>query len=215
MKLLKIEKAIIFGLVISITAASLSGFSVFSAQCGDIRGRVLRLHILANSDSAADQQLKLNVRDKILAQSAEIFETAKTKEQAEKNIQAKLPEIVKTAQTEVNREGYSYNVGAKLVNMYFTTRTYGDITLPAGNYDAVRITIGSAKGHNWWCVLFPALCLPAAEETQTDELNDVLTPNEVGIVKSSGSKNIVIKFKTVELCEDFKDFLKSHGISFF
>lgn len=215
MKLLKIEKAVLFGLLITVMAVTMSGFSAFSTQCDDIRGRVLRLHILANSDSTADQQLKLNVRDKILAQSSELFIAAKTKEQAEDNVRTKLPEITKIAQDEVEKEGYSYTVKAALVHMYFTTRTYGNITLPAGDYDAVRITIGEAKGHNWWCVLYPSLCLPAAETTQNKELNDVLTPNEVCIVKSPGKQDVVIKFKTVELCEQFKVFLKSHGINIF
>lgn len=214
MKLLKIERAILLGLVISIAAATLSGYSVFSQQCDDIRGRVLRLHILANSDSAADQHLKLNVRDKILEQSDEIFGNAKSKEEAEANARERLPEIIKIAKDEVTREGYSYDVNAQLVNMYFTTRTYGDVTLPAGYYDAVRITIGKAQGHNWWCVLFPSLCLPAAQTNEIDELNSVLPPNEVGIVRAPEGKEVVIKFKIVELCEQFKNFLRSHGISF-
>lgn len=215
MKLLKIEKAVLFGLIITILASSLSGFSVFSTQCGDIRGRVLRLHILANSDSASDQQLKLNVRDRILGQSSDLFKEAKTKAQAEKNIRVKLPEVAKIAQNEITREGYRYKVSAKLVHMYFTTRAYGNIVLPAGDYDAVRVTIGAAKGHNWWCVLFPSLCVPAARKNQTKLLSDVLTPNEVYLVKSSRRPNVVIKFKTVELCQRFKHFLKSHGIYFF
>lgn len=215
MKLLKIEKAVILGFLITILAASFSGFSVFASQCSDIRGRVLRLHILANSDSKADQQLKLNIRDKILEKSQELFVTASNKEQAEKNAREKLPEIIKTAQDEVNREGYKYKVNARLVNMYFTTRTYGKLTLPAGYYDAVRITIGEAKGHNWWCVLFPSLCIPACEGQQNHKLSDVLTPGEVNIVENSDKPDITIKFKTVEVFEQFNDFLKSHGISIF
>jgi stage II sporulation protein R len=212
MKLLKIEKAVLLGLVIAVIASSLSGFSVFSTQCGDIRSRVLRLHILANSDTKVDQQLKLHVRDRILADSAVLFKTTKTKAEAEKDVRAKLPEIIKIAQNEVKREGYAYKVGAKLVHMYFTTRTYGAVTLPAGDYDAVRVTIGAAKGHNWWCVLFPSLCLPAAEKTQSKKLADVLTPAEVRIVKGKGRPDIVIKFKTVELYEQLRQFLKTHGV---
>lgn len=215
MKLLKIEKAVLLGLVITIMATALSGFSVFAAQCSDIRTRVLRLHIIANSDSKSDQQLKLNVRDKLLDKSHEIFAAAASKQQAEKNAREKLPQIIKIAQDEVNREGYHYKVDAHLVNMYFPTRTYGSITLPAGYYDAVRITIGKAKGHNWWCVLFPALCVPACEGQQNQEISDVLTPCETDIVENSEKPDITIKFKTVELFEQFNDFLKSHGINIF
>ncbi len=211
-KLLKIEKAIICGLLIAAISASASGLSVFAQQCDDIRGKVLRLHILANSDSAADQQLKLNVRDKILAQSAQLFESASNKEQAEQNVRTKLPLIDKIAAAEIKKEGYSYCVKAQLVNMYFTTRTYGDITLPAGYYDAVRITIGAAKGHNWWCVLFPALCVPAAKGTESQKLSSVLSHGEVAVIKNKGKPDIVIKFKVIELFEGFNSFLRTHGL---
>jgi stage II sporulation protein R len=210
-KLLKIEKAVLCGVLIAVIAASVSGFSVFAQQCGDIRSSVFRLHILANSDSAIDQQLKLNVRDQILAHSAEIFGDASNKEQAEQNARAKLPEILSIAQAEIKKEGFSYTVKAQIVNMYFTTRTYGDITLPAGNYDALRITIGAAKGHNWWCVLFPALCVPTAEGTESQKLGDVLSAGEVCVVKNTGKPDVVIKFKSLELCKDFENFLAAHG----
>lgn len=214
MKLMKIEKAVLLGLVITIMASAFSGFSVFASQCGDIRGRVLRLHILANSNTVADQQLKLNVRDKILSESQELFANAKTKKQAETSAREKMPEIIRTAQDEVYREGYDYKVRGQVVNMYFSTRTYGKITLPAGYYDAVRLTIGKAEGHNWWCVLFPKLCVPACEGEQKKQISDVLTPGETNIVENYGSTNITIKFKVVEMFEQADEFLKSHGINF-
>lgn len=209
-KILKIEKAVICGLVISIAAAMISGMSVCAKQYDDIRNGVLRLHILANSDSKADQQLKLNVRDKILAQSAELFKTASNKQEAEKNVRAKLPEIVSIAQAEIKKEGYSYPVKAQLVNMYFTSRTYGKVTLPAGNYDAVRVTIGAAKGHNWWCVLFPPLCVPSVQKAESKKIDDILSPGEVCIVKNPGKPDVELKLKSVEFLEQAKDFIKSH-----
>lgn len=208
--ILKIEKAIACGLVISIAAALISGMSVCAKQYDDIRNGMLRLHILANSDSAGDQQLKLNVRDKILAQSAELFKTAANKTEAEKNVRAKLPEITKIAENEIKREGYSYPVKAQLVNMYFTVRTYGTVTLPAGYYDAVRITIGAAKGHNWWCVLFPPLCVPSVQKTESKKIDEILNPGEVCIVKNPGKPDIAIKLKSVELFEQAKEFLEQH-----
>lgn len=215
MKLFKVEKAVLLGLLITVFAASLSGFSVFAKQCSDIRGKVLRLHIIANSDSKADQQLKIKVRDKILSESKELFVAADSKEEAEENVRAKLPEIIKIAQNEVKKEGFDYKVNAQLVNMYFTTRTYDNITLPAGYYDAVRITIGEAKGHNWWCVLFPSLCIPASSDEQKQEISDVLTPDEKDIVENSDKPDITIKFKTVELFEQCNDFFKTHVIDVF
>lgn len=202
MNLRKLEKAIIFGLVLTVSVAMLSQFSQFSAQCDDIRSKVLRLHILANSDSAEDQQLKIKVRDRILAASSELFKKADNKEEAEKNVRANLDKIKKTAQDEVKREGFDYPVNAELVNMYFTTRTYDTVTLPAGNYDAVRITIGKASGHNWWCVLFPSLCIPAASDDIKQKVDDVLDKEETKIVTNPDS--VVVKFKAVELFEQVK-----------
>jgi stage II sporulation protein R len=213
-KLLKIEKAIICGLLITVTAATVSGLSVFAQQYKQITTDVLRLHILANSDSNSDQQLKLNVRDKILAQSAELFQNAASRAEAEANVRPKLPEIEAIAEAEIKKEGYNYPVKAELVNMYFPNRTYGDITLPAGYYDAVRVTIGAAKGHNWWCVLYPALCLPTADEKTSQKIGDVLSPGEVYIVKNTNKPDIAIKLKSVELFEQFECFLQTNFSSF-
>lgn len=207
-RLLRVEKAVLCGLAIAVAASLFSGYAVTASQCDAIRGSVLRLHILANSDSAADQKLKLQVRDKILAQSQELFGDAANKTQAENDVRAHLAQIAAVAQQEVYAEGYAYPVQAKLVHMYFTTRTYGSVTLPAGMYDAVRVTIGAAKGHNWWCVLFPPLCIPAAESSE--KLGDVLEPGELRLVEGSG-KQVVLKFKSVELCEEFAGFLRANG----
>lgn len=196
----KLEKAIIFGLVLTVSVAFISQFSQFSAQCDDIRSKVLRLHILANSDSSEDQALKIKVRDRILTASSELFKKSADKEEAEKNVRENLDKIKKVAEDEVKREGFDYAVNAELVNMYFTTRTYDNVTLPAGNYDAVRITIGKAAGHNWWCVLFPSLCIPAASDKQ--KVDDVLDKDETEIVTNPDS--VVVKFKTVEIVEQIK-----------
>lgn len=207
-RLLRVEKAVLCGLLIAAAASLFSGYAVTASQCDAIRGSVLRLHILANSDSAPDQKLKLQVRDKILAQSQELFGDAGNRAQAESDVRAHLAQLAAVAQREVYDEGYTYPVQAKLVHMYFTTRTYGSVTLPAGMYDAVRVTIGAAKGHNWWCVLFPPLCIPAAESGE--KLGDVLEPGELRLVEGSG-KQVVLKFKSVELCEEFAGFLRESG----
>ena len=157
----KIEVALVIGLAFSIF---LSSFTSFAKDCDEIRSESLRLHILANSDSEADQALKIKVRDKILERSPELFLPARSKAQAKDSIAHELPRIAETAREEVLRAGYDYPVKAELVNMYFETRAYGGLSMPAGRYDAVRVTIGSADGENWWCVLFPPLCIPAAGE---------------------------------------------------
>jgi stage II sporulation protein R len=202
----RIEKAILCGLVIAILVAIFTDFSVFAQQCDEIRSSVLRLHILANSDSVSDQNLKLKVRDKILSESSELFTTAPNKQQAIADVKKNLDKIKAISQNEVYNEGYKYLVNVELVNMYFTTRTYGDITLPAGDYDAVRILIGEARGHNWWCVLFPPLCLPSAEGTV--KLNKVLNKNQANIVKCNNKPQIKIKFKVVEIYERIVNYFK-------
>ena len=174
----KLLRALAMALSLSL-ALSLCGFA---GECGEIRGRVLRLHVLANSDSAEDQALKLLVRDTIVQEAAGLFDTAANEAEALAQAQARLPELEAAAQQRVYDEGYDYEVHATLVNMYFTTRQYEAVTLPAGFYDALRITIGSGQGHNWWCVVFPPMCVSAA--TQAAELSDVLEPEQEEIVTS-------------------------------
>jgi len=157
----KIEIALVIGLVLSIF---LTSFTSFAKDCDEIRSASLRLHILANSDSEVDQALKLKVRDRILEQSPDLFLPARSKAQAKQAVERELPQIENAAREEILRAGYDYPVKAELVNMYFETKTYDGLILPAGRYDAVRVYIGSARGENWWCVLFPPLCIPAASE---------------------------------------------------
>lgn len=202
------EKSVCLALIFAI----LFSFTGFTAECEDIPGHVLRLHVLANSDSQQDQALKLKVRDRILQVSAGMLDGVKSRNDAEKAVSSHLEEIKNAAQEEVYREGYRYPVHVELTNMYFSTRQYGNATLPAGMYDALRITIGSGNGHNWWCVLFPALCLPAAEAPSS--LKDVLNRNEMQLVYGKGG--YVVKFKSVELYEQFRGWLQKYGIfSFF
>ena len=162
-------KAILCGFVICLALS----MTDFDAQSKEISNEVFRLHILANSDSEADQNLKLSVRDEVQKFCYNIYDNAKTKADAEKIISDKLDDIVAVAQNEVYKNGYDYPVKAEIVNMYFTNRVYDNITLPAGDYDAVRITIGEGKGHNWWCVMFPPICISAADNDA--EISDVLS----------------------------------------
>ncbi len=184
-------------------------FSVvsFAGACEDIESRVLRLHILANSDSESDQVLKLKVRDAILEISPEIFGNTSSKQEAIKRAKADLPKIIDEAERVIKAEGYNYNVRAEVVNDKFNTRVYENFTLPAGDYDAVRIIIGSGSGHNWWCVMFPALCLPSAEG---NELQNELPDSEKCIVDNNENNNgYEIRFGVVEAVSSFSDWLCS------
>lgn len=134
----------------------------FFAAAQRAQEEVLRLHILANSDSEEDQQLKLLVRDHILQEVSEWFLSETDRNTVERIIQQRLAEITVLAQERVKEEGYDYPVSVQLCHSDFPTREYDGFTLPAGDYDALRILIGEGKGQNWWCIMFPPLCVPTA-----------------------------------------------------
>ena len=190
-----IEFSVIFGMLISILVC----FSGLATESEAISNQVLRLHILANSDSEEDQQLKLKVRDAILEEYN--FYQMSSLEEAERYVADNLEAITQTAQQVVCSEGYDYPVKAEIVNMFFDTRRYEDFTMPAGRYDALRITIGNAEGHNWWCVLYPPLCVPAAEPKQ--ELEENLTEEQCEFVGDSPKYDV--RFAFVEVWENLKN----------
>ncbi len=176
--------ALIFTLLLS--------FASFEGECSEIRQSVLRMHVLANSDSEEDQQLKLKVRDRLLAESEQLFRNAHTKEEAETAAIKKIPYLEAAARDEIQKQGFDYDVKVEIGKAWFDTRHYGEITLPAGSYEAVNVYIGRGEGKNWWCVMFPQLCLPAAEG---DELEMVLTEEQSNITQG----DYEIKFYLVEL----------------
>jgi stage II sporulation protein R len=170
----------------------LSAFAEAAERNGQPQGEVLRLHILPHSDSAEDQQLKYELRDFILEAAGENLAEAKTLDEAVQIAANKLPEIQKNAEAFIREKGYPYNVEVALVNMFFTTRVYENITMPAGNYSALRITIGEGAGQNWWCVVFPPLCLPVVTGSEL-----YFTPEASEIIETGGSR-IEVRFKLFE-----------------
>lgn len=157
------------GLVLSIAISNI--FSVVSdgMTLDSLRESVLRLHILANSDSTSDQQLKLCVRDALLEHGEEIFGDAENFDEAEQYAEHNLALVKKIAEETLREKGCNLPVSAEITEMYFDDRTYGDITMPAGDYTALRVEIGKADGHNWWCVMYPPLCIPAACENEVED----------------------------------------------
>lgn len=141
----------------------------FCRDCREAQGAVLRLHILANSNSAEDQQLKLRVRERLLEEGANWFSPSSNKEEAQAALQERLPQLAALAEEELRAAGCDATVAVELRHETFPRRCYGDYTLPAGDYDALRVLLGEGEGQNWWCVLYPNLCLPAAWEQQPDE----------------------------------------------
>ncbi len=159
----RLDAALGAGLLLAMLITPLAGFG---QRCAQVRQEVLRLHILANSDSEADQALKLRVRDAVLEETGGLFAAAGTLEEAQAAALENLPAIEAAARRALAEAGGDAPVKAELTRMYFNTREYGeDTTLPAGEYQALRLSIGEARGRNWWCVMFPPLCVPAAEAT--------------------------------------------------
>lgn len=179
-------------------------FCGFAACCDGIRQQVVRVHILANSNSEEDQALKLKVRDAVTKEGADLLDGTETAAEAREKIAAALPTLQAAAQTCVYQNGYGYTVNVEVTNMYFATRTYDSGTLPAGYYDAVRFTIGEGQGHNWWCVMYPPLCVSAAADP--DSLQNALTEDQTHIAQNA--PRYQVRLKVVEwweqLCNLFR-----------
>lgn len=203
MKIKLIEISIILSLFICIISC-LS----FERDCESIREKVLRLHVIANSDSEADQELKLKVRDRIIEESDELFTLSENREEAEKNLQKSLSNLKTITEEVIAEEGSTATVEVRVEPSYFPVRTYEDFTLPAGIYSSLKVIIGEGKGKNWWCVLFPPLCLPAAEKRE-DVLSDVLSEKELKLVSSKPQYEV--RFWFYEKLQEIKISYKSEG----
>lgn len=194
----RFEFSIILGLIFSI----LLSFTGFDASCSEIKREVLRLHVIANSDSDEDQQLKLLVRETVLEQSEDIFAHSKNKSEALLSAKNNLSKIVSSAQKTVYENGYSYTVTGEVCKSYFPQKEYVNFTLPAGYYDAVRIKIGKAEGKNWWCVLFPEVCLSASAN-----LSETLSSSSTDAVENP--QNYKVRFKVVEIISAAREKINS------
>lgn len=189
LKKFRLQLSLLIALVLLLVFSS---FQTFAQTAQALESDLLRLHIIANSDDEADQQLKLALRDFLLENDDKIFKNADSIENAKKNAELSLSEIERLAALKTKELGFDYPVKAELVNMYFTTRVYDNVTLPAGNYDALRITLGSGEGKNWWCVLYPPLCISAAADT-----DGFFSDSELDLIKNG--EKYKIKFMAYEI----------------
>lgn len=196
MKRNSFEISAIFAFLITVIIS----LCTFESSCSRISGQVLRLHVIAASDSQEDQALKLRIRDKILECSDDVLKDTTQKNGAEREIANSLEVLRAAAEEEIRKSGYDYPVKVELTKTGFPTRTYGNVTLPAGQYNAVRVIIGSGEGKNWWCVMFPPLCLSAAKK-QTG-LSDVLNREELELAESDPKYEV--RFWFVEKLEQLK-----------
>lgn len=172
----------------------------FESTCNELQNDVLRLHILANSDGVIDQQMKLKVRDEVVAEISPLYNGVTDKEEAIAITKNNLTLIEKVAQEVVVSYNADYTVNASIAHKYFDTRYYDNFTMPAGMYDTLQITIGEAKGKNWWCVMYPTLCVGAASEKS---MKDDLSDEEYKVITED---DIEYKFKIVEYFEKISSF---------
>ena len=171
-----------------------------------IYDNVIRLHVLANSDSEEDQALKLCVRDAILEATAEMTLTCDKIEDAELLFSEKIDYITDVARTCIAENGYSYDVSVELSEELYPTRNYDAFCFPSGEYLSLQVKIGDAKGQNWWCVLFPPMCLSAASKTSTATASDALinigfTSEQYKLITESDNMTYTVRFKILETFE--------------
>ena len=169
----------------------------------DIANSVFRLHVIANSDSKEDQDLKYKVRDGLISYMKEICANCTNKQQAIELVRNHQNEFKQIALDIIKENGFSYNVNINIGNFEFPTKNYGDISLPAGYYDALRVEIGEAKGQNWWCVMFPPLCFVditsgIVPEESKETLENNLSEEEFALVSNDSKPQIQFKFKLLE-----------------
>jgi len=202
------KKLRIFEMILMLTTAAflISGVWATRTQAA-LADKVVRLHVLANSDTQEDQTLKLMVRDAVLEQAELLLENAENRAQAESILQDTLVQLESAAEAEIAARGYAYNARVTLEETAFPTREYGDFTLPAGRYLALRVIIGAGAGKNWWCVVFPPLCTAAASECSVTAMAAGMTEEQVRLITEEDA-GYVLKFKSVELWESIKVRLK-------
>lgn len=162
----------------------------------DISGKLIRFHVIANSDSEKDQNLKLKVRDKVLEYVQPLLKDSKNIEESREILNRENEKILEIAREVIKENGYDYSVESTLDKENFPVKTYGNITLPQGEYEAYRIIIGTGEGQNWWCVMFPPICFVditkgevAYEETE-EEMKKVLDDEEFNMVDNTNSENV-------------------------
>ncbi len=200
-KLHPIEIALL--LALALTAL----WGAWSLQRQDqLERKMIRLHVIANSDEEADQALKLQVRDRVLTLAEGILRRSDTREEAMAELQAALPTVEKAAAEEIAKQGYDYSVKARLEPAEFPHKTYDGFALPAGEYMALRVVIGEGRGQNWWCVVFPPLCTTAASDRNETAIAAGWEQDDLGLVTEEDT-GYVLKFRSVELWETIRRWL--------
>jgi len=200
-----INKTRFLALFFSLTLLFTILFTYANGTGKNISDSVVRLHILANSNSETDQNLKLKVRDRILAETSQLFCRSEHPDEALAIAQENIIAIKAIAEDEIRRQGFDYPVSVHIGESAFPTKVYGDIALPAGKYKSVRIEIGNARGENWWCVMYPPLCFTdgilSVPSDAKEKLKNNLSSSDYDLI-SQKSTPIKFKFKIVEIFQN-------------
>ena len=184
-------------------------FSYVNAVSANISSSVFRLHVIANSDSAEDQNLKYLVRDALIDYMNSVSKNSNSKDEAISIAYQHKSDFYKIAKKVINDNGYDYNVNISIGNFTFPTKNYGDISLPAGYYDALKVEIGNASGQNWWCVMFPPLCFVdistgIVPEDSKETIKDSLHTEEYNLINNAQTADVKFKFKLLEFFQNIK-----------
>ena len=207
-KRLKIGRIFVILILLSLFIL-ISAISYVDAVSNNIADSVFRLHVIANSDSKEDQELKLKVRDELLSYMNIISKDSTSKQEAMQIANEHKEEFTQIAEKVIKENGYNYTVNVQIGKADFPTKYYGDITLPAGTYDALKVQIGEANGQNWWCVMFPPLCFVDVSTgivpgNSKQELKQSLDDEEYDLISKTDNNEISFKFKIVELFQNWR-----------
>lgn len=196
------KKLFVFLPLLLIFTLLFGSLSYTNDASNDISTKVLRMHVLANSNSINDQRLKIAVKNNILKSTQELFTDCDNLEESIKIAQSNTELIKDSAQEVIKKYNKNYDVKVYVDNEFFDVREYKDFTLPSGNYNTVKIVIGEGKGKNWWCVMYPAVCISAC----SDDFDKALTKEEKKLITS---KKYIPKFKILEIINKIKNKINS------
>lgn len=202
-------KRLIIVLLLLILFIFISAISYVSAVSNNIANGVFRLHVIANSDSPEDQNLKYIVRDELIKYMNTLAKDCNSKQEVIEIAKNNISNFENIAKKTIKDNGFNYNVTVEIGNFDFPTKTYGDITLPAGTYDSLKIKIGKSEGQNWWCVMFPPLCFVdvttgIVPEESKREMKEAMPEEEYSLISNTNNSEVNFKFKLIEFFENIK-----------
>lgn len=192
----KLEISVLIGFIFSIIVSNLL---IFFERYDKLKGNIIRLHILANSNSQEDQLLKYKIKDDLSASISVLLKNIKNKSQAKKVVLDNIDYLKSLTKSKIKDNGYDYDIDICLTKSYFTTRKYDGFVLPAGSYDALKIIIGEGKGNNWWCVAFPPMCSPVY--SNDDNNKEILGDDQLQMI----TQPCEYKFAIIEFLENIKN----------